>query len=169
MRWMLGAILLLIVGVVFQLGLLVYAMYVLLAVMLVSRYLAREWITHLTADRECSKTTAEIGSKVGVIVNIRNVGKLPIPWLLVEDAVPRQALLQRPPRITLDGKRMNVMQLGAGGQKSLLYQVTFQMRGYYQIGPLLLESGDLFGLHRRFRVATKATISLRADRSAKCA
>ena len=29
------------------------------------------------------------------------------------------------------------------------------MRGYYQIGPLLLESGDLFGLHRRFRLVTK--------------
>ncbi len=25
-------------------------------------------------------------------------------------------------------------------------------RGYYQIGPLVLETGDLFGLHRRFRV-----------------
>ena len=35
------------------------------------------------------------------------------------------------------------------------YQVNFLMRGYYQLGPLLLESGDLFGLHRRFRVETK--------------
>ena len=37
----------------------------------------------------------------------------------------------------------------------LLYQVTFEMRGYYQIGPCMLESGDLFGLHRRFRVASE--------------
>jgi uncharacterized protein (DUF58 family) len=29
------------------------------------------------------------------------------------------------------------------------------MRGYYQIGPLLMESGDLFGLHRRYRVVTE--------------
>ena len=28
------------------------------------------------------------------------------------------------------------------------------MRGYYQVGPLVLESGDLFGLHRRYRVGT---------------
>ena len=28
-------------------------------------------------------------------------------------------------------------------------------RGYYQIGPLVLETGDLFGLHRRYRVATE--------------
>ncbi|MBS0261525.1 MAG: DUF58 domain-containing protein [Planctomycetes bacterium] len=155
MRWLLGATLLLILGIVLQLGLLVYAMYVLLGVMLLSRYLSREWIDTLRAERDCSRLTAEIGQKVAIIVNITNQGKLPIPWLLLEDAVPRQALVQRPPRISLDGKRMGILQLGPGSQKSLLYQVTFHMRGYYQLGPLLLETGDLFGLHRRFRVATK--------------
>lgn len=155
MRWLLGAIVLLAVGIVFQLGLLVYAMYVLLGVMLVSRFLAREWIENVTADRECSRLTAQIGEKVGVAVTIRNSGKLPIPWLIVEDSVSKEALLQRPPRISLDGRRMNIMQLGPGGQKLLLYQVNFLMRGYYQLGPLLLESGDLFGLHRRFRVETR--------------
>ncbi|MBI3861772.1 MAG: DUF58 domain-containing protein [Planctomycetia bacterium] len=155
MRWLLGATLLLAVGIVFQLGLLVYAMYVLLGVMLISRHLAREWIENITAERECSRLTAEIGDKVAVIVNVKNAGKMPVPWLLIEDAVPKQALLQRPPRISMDGRRMNIMQLAPHGQKSLLYQVTFLMRGYYQLGPLLLESGDLFGLHRRFRVATK--------------
>ncbi|HEY3967970.1 MAG TPA: DUF58 domain-containing protein [Planctomycetaceae bacterium] len=155
MRWLLGATFLLIVGIVLQLGLLVYAMYVLLGVMLLSRYLAREWIENITADRECSRLTAEIGNKVGIIVNVKNSGKLPIPWLLIEDAVSKRALVQRPPRISLEGRRMNIMQLAAHGQKSLLYQITFLMRGYYQLGPLLLETGDLFGLHRRFRVATK--------------
>jgi uncharacterized protein (DUF58 family) len=155
MRWFLGAIVLLAIGIAFQMGLLVYAMYVLLGVILVSRYLAREWVENITAERECSRLTAQIGDKVAVIVNFRNTGKLPIPWLIVEDSVPKEALMQRPPRISLEGKRMNVLQLGAKGQKSLLYQVTFLMRGYYQIGPLLLESGDLFGLHRRFRLETK--------------
>jgi uncharacterized protein (DUF58 family) len=155
MRWLLGAIVLLAVGIVFQLGLLVYAMYVLLGVMLVSRFLAREWIENITAERDCSRLTAQIGEKVGVAVTIKNSGKLPIPWLIVEDSVSKEALIQRPPRISLDGRRMNIMQLGPGGQKLLLYQVNFLMRGYYQFGPLLLESGDLFGLHRRFRVETK--------------
>jgi len=155
MRWLLGAIVLLAIGIVFQLGLLVYAMYVLLGVMLVSRFLAREWIENITALRECSGLTAQVGEKVAVAVTIKNTGKLPVPWLIVEDSVPKEALLQRPPRISLDGRRMNIMQLAPGGQKLLLYQVNFLMRGYYQLGPLLLESGDLFGLHRRFRVETK--------------
>ena len=55
MRWILGAMVLLFVGVVFQLGLLVYAMYALLGVMLVSRYLSRQWIEGVTAERECSR------------------------------------------------------------------------------------------------------------------
>ncbi len=32
------------------------------------------------------------------------------------------------------------------------------MRGYYQLGPLLAETGDVFGLHRRFRVMTEPTL-----------
>lgn len=155
MRWLLGAIALLVVGIVFQLGLLVYAMYVLIAVLLVSRFLAREWIESVSARRECSGLTAQIGDKVGVIVTVKNKGRLPIAWLLLEDSVPKAALVQRPPRISIDGKRTMITQLGGGAEKLILYQVNFLMRGYYQIGPLLVESGDLFGLHRRFRVETK--------------
>lgn len=155
MRWVLGAIALLLIGIVLQLGLLVYAMYVLLGVMLISRFLAREWIENLTAERECSKLTAEIGDKVAIIVTVKNRGKIPVAWLILEDSVPRDALQQRPPRIALEGKRTSILQLPGGGQKSLLYQVRFLMRGYYQLGPLLLESGDLFGLHRRYRVDTE--------------
>jgi len=42
----------------------------------------------------------------------------------------------------------------------LEYQVTFGQRGYYQLGPVLLETGDVFGLHRRFRVATEPHFAL---------
>ncbi len=91
MRWFAGALALLLIGLAFQMGLLVYAMYVLLGVMLVSRYLAREWVEKITAERECSRPTAQIGEKAAVIVNIRNTGKLPVPWLIAEDSVPRRA------------------------------------------------------------------------------
>src|SRR5215469_9741473 len=39
--------------------------------------------------------------------------------------------------------------------ETIEYRVKFLMRGYYQLGPLLLETGDVFGLHRRYRVATE--------------
>lgn len=154
MRWLLGAIALLVIGIAFQLGLLVYSMYALLGVILTSRLLARQWIENIVARRECNRDVAEIGDKVAVIVEIRNDSTLPVPWLLIEDSLPSDALRQKPPRLKVEGRRVALMQVGPRGTKSLRYQVTFQMRGYYQIGPVLLESGDLFGLHRRFRIET---------------
>ena len=155
MRWYLGAIAILLVALVFQLGLLAYAMYVLLGLMLVSRFVARHWIDNLSASRECNRLSAEIGDKLAVAVTVSNHGKLPVAWTLVEDSLPRQSLVQRPPRIKVHGRRLLVGMLKRGGRKALLYQVEFQMRGYYQIGPVILETGDLFGLHRRYRVATE--------------
>ncbi len=153
-RWLGASILLLAVGVTFQLGLLVYAMYALLGILVISRFLAREWVENLKAERECNRLTAEIGDTAAFIVTVRNTGRLPVPWVLLEDSLPASALQQRPPRIKIDGKRSAIFQLVPGGRKSLRFQVQFLMRGYYQIGPLLYESGDLFGLHRRYRVET---------------
>jgi uncharacterized protein (DUF58 family) len=155
MRWYLGAIVILLAALIFQLGLLAYAMYVLLGVMLVSRFLARHWIDNLSATRECNRLSAEIGDKLAVVVTVRNRGRLPVAWTLAEDSLPRGPLVQRPPRIRVIGRRLLIAMLRPGGRKSLMYQVEFLMRGYYQIGPVILETGDLFGLHRRYRVATE--------------
>jgi uncharacterized protein (DUF58 family) len=153
MRWYLGVAFLLLVALAFQLGLLAYAMYVLLGLLLVSRWLARAWTEHLTATRKCTRRTAEVGDTADVIVTIRNRGRLPVPWVLLEDIMPRKTLTQRPPRLRIaKGKRFQISMLWSRGKTVLKYQIEFRMRGYYQIGPLVLESGDLFGLHRRYRV-----------------
>lgn len=155
MRWILGAIILLIVGFTMQWGLLVYAMWALLGVIAISRYLAKHWIESVVAVRECNRDTAEVGDKVAVSVTLTNNSAIPIPWLLLEDSLSNEALAQRPPRLKVDGRRLALLQLGGHGQNALLYQLTFAMRGYYQLGPLLIEGGDLFGLHRRFKVVTE--------------
>ncbi|MCB9874690.1 MAG: DUF58 domain-containing protein [Planctomycetaceae bacterium] len=155
MNWLVGAALILVLSLIFDLGLLAYAMYALLSVLFVSRYLASQWAESLTADRECNRLTADVGDSVAVIVNIENQGKLPVPWCLVEDLLPRRALIHTPPNLAVEGSRLQLSMLRAGAKQSLLYQLTCNRRGYYQLGPLVLETGDLFGLHRRYRVATK--------------
>ena len=55
----------------------------------------------------------------------------------------------------MKGHRLAVAMLGPHGRKTLNYQLHFAMRGYYQVGPMVLETGDLFGLHRRFRIVTE--------------
>jgi len=155
MRWYLAAAFLLLVAMVFQLGLLAYAMYALLALLITSRMLARSWIENLSASRECNRLSAEIGDKVAVAVTVTNRGGLPVAWVLVEDLLPRAALVQRPPRLNITGRRLGLFMVRGHGRRALLYQLTFEMRGYYQIGPCVLETGDLFGLHRRYRIATE--------------
>lgn len=155
MRWYAGAILILIAALAFGLGLLAYATYALLGVMIASRVLSRVWIENVAADRECNRLSANIGDRVAVIVNVRNRGMLPVAWLLLEDLLPLSALIYRPPNLGVEGQRLQLQMLASHGKCVVLYQLQCNRRGYYQIGPLVLETGDLFGLHRRYRVATE--------------
>ena len=160
MKWFLGASLLLIIALVFHLGLLAYAMYVLLGVMLLSRFLARTWSEHLSARRECNRLSAGIGETVAVVITIENHGALPIAWLLVEDMLPRHALVHDPPNLRVKGRRLQLAMFPRRGRKTIHYQLECNRRGYYQIGPLVLETGDLFGLHRRYCVASEPNFLL---------
>ncbi len=155
MRWYLAALVLLAMAMVLGLGWLAYAMYALVGVMLVSRWLARSWANHLDAQRRCNRTVVHVGDTVAVVLTVRNTGRLSIPWVLVEDQLPADALIDRPPRMVVLGRRLQLVTLRARQQKELYYQVRFQERGYYQLGPVVLETGDLFGLYRCFRTLTE--------------
>jgi uncharacterized repeat protein (TIGR01451 family) len=154
MRWFVLIVGILVLAVVFDLGMIACAMLALLGLMLISRFLARSWITNLEATRDCNRTEAEVGQSIAFVVTVENRGGLPVAWALVEDMLPRGAIVSRPPRIEVKGPRLAVVMLRPYGRKTLNYQLHFAMRGYYQVGPMVIETGDLFGLHRRFRIAT---------------
>ena len=155
MKWIAGTIALLALGLIFQLSLLVYAMYVLLGVLLLNRVFTRLWTNCVEVRRFTGDEALEIGQSVEVKVAIRNTGSVAVPWVLLEDALSRDALTQTPHHIKAEGGRLTVARLAPGETKVLSYKVEFLMRGYYQLGPLLVETGDVFGLHRRFRVMTE--------------
>ncbi|MHC4177162.1 MAG: DUF58 domain-containing protein [Planctomycetota bacterium] len=155
MKWFAGAALLLVVALVFDLPLLAYAMYALLGVMVVSRLLSRVWAANLSATRECNRFSVRVGDTVAVVIAIENAGILPVAWVLMEDLLPAHALIHNPPNLGVKGRRLQLAMLKGRAQKTLFYQLQCNQRGYYQIGPLVLETGDLFGLHRRYRVGTQ--------------
>jgi uncharacterized protein (DUF58 family) len=155
MKWFLGTALLLAAALILESGLLAYAMYVLLGLLVISRLLAFSWMANVTATRQCGQETAEIGDLVGVNVTVRNQSSLPVPWIILEDLLPAKDLSETRNRIRVKKKRIKIAYLGGRGETTLEYQVEFKLRGYYQIGPLVLESGDVFGLHRRYRVGTE--------------
>ncbi len=151
MIWFLAIVFLLGLALALQAGLVAFAGYVLLGVYLLSRYLARQWAANLSADRVCDSAPREIGESAEVVVTLRNQGVIPILWVLVEDLLPEQAL-RRPTRLTVKGKRLQVANMRPRQTKTIKYRVIFEMRGYYPLGPTVLETGDVFGLHRRHRV-----------------
>jgi uncharacterized repeat protein (TIGR01451 family) len=154
MKWFTAALLLLLIALAYGLSLPAYALYALLGVMLVSRWLARHWIQSLSARRECNRYSADVGDTVAVVITLRNASWLPVAWALVEDLLPLRALTYQPPSLQVQGKRIQLCMVGSRGRHTLLYQLKCNRRGYHQIGPLVVETGDLFGLHRRYRVLT---------------
>ena len=72
-RWVAGVLLLLLVALIFDLGLLAYAMYVLLAALAVSRFLTHTWATSLTAKRKVSVLKAKTGETVSIIMALETL------------------------------------------------------------------------------------------------
>jgi uncharacterized protein (DUF58 family) len=130
-------------------------MYALIGVIAISRKLADTWSGHLTATREVSRERVKIGETVAVVTVLENKSWLPVPWLLLEDLLPRRALLFDPPTLQVTGRRLQLASFRGRARKTLLYQLKCNRRGYYQIGPLVAETGDVFGLYRRYRVLSE--------------
>lgn len=155
MNWKLiiAALAILAASFLIQSDLLAYAMYTLLTIIVVSRFLTNRWVNALQAERSCSKLVANINDHIGVSLDLVNTGALPIPWVLLEDALPEQALLYDPPSLDVQDSRVKLTMLRPHQHKRLHYSFICNRRGYYQLGPTILETGDLFGLHRRYQIA----------------
>jgi uncharacterized protein (DUF58 family) len=147
-------------------SMLVYSAYVLLAVFWLSRYLSSRWTEALHATRTMSRGRVEagkleagkheageieVGERVQIQLRLDNRDTWSILWVLVDDVLPPQALVGPPPALKVDGGRIRICSVPAKSSRVLSYAVTALRRGYYQIGPTIAETGDLLGLHRRFR------------------
>src|SRR5664279_5694188 len=109
MKWILGTLALLLLGLFLKLSLLVYAMYVLLGILLLSRFFTRTWIEKIAVSRQCTGDVFEIGASAEVSVEVANQGPLTVPWLIIEDSLPREALTQIPRRIKVEGGRLDLI------------------------------------------------------------
>lgn len=147
---------LLLVGILFGASLWVLAGITIALLVGVNYVLANTWSTSAIAIRTTSDRELKVGSKANARVEITNTAKIPMLWLLAEDLLPKQILSSGTyaPPLKIDGERLAVMMLWPGETKHIDYEVDCQRRGYLQIGPTVLETGDLMGLFRRFRVGT---------------
>jgi uncharacterized protein (DUF58 family) len=114
--------------------------YLFFAVYLLSRLWARRTVERLRVQRQFV-SRAFPGDRVPVEVMVHNIGWLPIPWLEVNETLPIQ--LTAPPF------HRRVISLGARERRHLQYTLNCRQRGYYPIGPLTMQTGDLLGIERR--------------------
>jgi len=114
--------------------------YLFFAVYLLSRLWARRIVERLDAQRQFVPR-AFFGDRVTVDVTLHNAGWLPVPWFEVHETLPIQLIT--PPFYR------EVASLGPRERRHFHYTLSCRRRGYYPLGPLNMQTGDLLGIERR--------------------
>jgi uncharacterized protein (DUF58 family) len=112
-------------------------LYLFVGVYILSRFWLRRSLTQLHVRRKLEQR-AFLGDRIPVTVTLKNLGRLPIPWLVITETYP--VTLASPPILR------QVITLGGKARHTIKYTLTANKRGYYQIGPLNLTTGDLLGI-----------------------
>ena len=152
MRWWLVALVLLGLALLLRSSPLALATYVLLLSLGISRIMATTSTGKLKGKRNWGNHTCEIGTSIETKVTLKNTGPTLVPWALVEELLPEGWSNPASPSFRIKGRRMRLAMIGPRGSIKLQYTIETKRRGYFQIGPLVVETGDLFGFFRRFQV-----------------
>lgn len=91
----------------------------------------------LACSRSLDPHRVPVGGNARVMLRLQNVSRLPTGTLLLEDRLP-YALGSRP--------RLVLERLSAHQASSVAYSVRADMRGRYEMGPLVIRMTDPFGL-----------------------
>lgn len=122
---------------------LAYSLYAFLLLLALAYWSSTAWVSGLEVERSISETTLQQGEATTVDVTVTNRRGWPIPWIFVEDLHPAHC--------AREGTNTQLAILMPGRSLQFRYRLTCPRRGYHRIGPTVLESGDLFGLQKRFR------------------
>ncbi len=120
-----------------------FAIYAFLLLVSLARVSALAWLVGIDCERSVSVTTLQQGESTDVEVTVTNRRGWPIPWIYLEDMHPSD--------FTVSGENSRLAILMPGRSITMKYSMLCPRRGYHRVGPLLMESGDLFGLQKRFR------------------
>jgi uncharacterized protein (DUF58 family) len=118
--------------------------------------LAASYVGRTRYKLSCTRTLephrAPVGGTARVVLRLQNLSRLPTGTLLLEDRLP-YALGSRP--------RLVLERLAAHQASSVAYSVRADVRGRYEVGPLVVRLTDPFGLCelvRSFAVVDKLTV-----------
>lgn len=132
-------VILLAVAFLFRIEFIYYIVYVCVGIFFISRWLVPYAMRRLHIRRRFNDH-AFSGETVQIDLIWENLSRLPLPWVEFNESIPPE--LRRGEAATW------AIGLGGRQKRQLSYQVQAGQRGYYQIGPARISSGDLFGLVR---------------------
>jgi uncharacterized protein (DUF58 family) len=128
------------IAALFRVDFFFYLLYVLFGVF----FLSQIWTDRTLRGIECKREYTDrafLGERVPVKLHLRNKNLLPVGWLRIHESLPIQ--LRSPNFFN------HVLSLLPKEKVVLHYELDCRRRGYYLLGPLVLSSGDLFGIHTR--------------------
>ncbi|MCE5229861.1 DUF58 domain-containing protein [bacterium] len=128
----------------FHVGLLAVGIYVSLGLLILAQLMTVVWLRPLVCTRELDRDVVTIGEPVNVTTRLFNPAPWPILWLYTEETVLSDSGCQ--------GTWRRLLFLPPRRSFYLTYRIIPPRRGCHPIGPLILETGDVFGLFRRCRV-----------------
>ncbi len=137
-------IFLMILAVFLQAGPALTVFYMIIGSFLLGLWWQKRALKHLKVTRHFIDH-AYLGETVQIDLTIENTSLLPILWLEVHESLPVNLRAGR------DIKE--VFSLGLRSKKTIRYEINAFKRGYYPIGPLIIESGDPLGLTKPSQVS----------------
>ncbi len=147
--WLLLAGLALVLAWTTRAGAFAWVGYLMIAIWAIGAVAARLGARGLSTSRDVSADRIPFGGKITAEVTVTNRGWLPVVWLAASEALPAG--------LPMTGLRGRIGPLGGRAQFSFRYALQGARRGWYEIGPTLLRTGDLFGLVRGERAAAPAS------------
>ncbi len=133
-----------IIAALFRIDFFFYLLYIFFGVYFLSSLWADRALKQVSVRREIAgyplgeSVRAFFGERVTVTLRLRNASLLPVPWLRIHESLPVQ--LKAP------NFYRGVLSLLPHEKAVLSYELDCRRRGYYLLGPLLLNTGDLFGM-----------------------
>ena len=114
---------------------------------------AKFCLQDLRYQRQFSEQRVLFGEEISLSLAIENAKLLPLPWLEIEDTVPRELTIKgRHMRISTARNMVileNLFNLRWYERVTRPYTVLCNTRGVHMFGPTVLRSGDVFGFLNR--------------------
>jgi len=147
--WYFACVGVILAGLLFRQPLIIVVALLGLLVLITTDIWAKYCLNDLLFRRELSEKRVLFGEEITLSVGVENAKLLPLPWLEIEDVVPKA--------LTIQGRRLRI---DASSNRSVLenlfsprwyervtrrYTVSCNARGVHTFGPTRMRSGDLFG------------------------